>query len=74
MAFEAKDLMVDVFPDRDGIWEMNCATASPPGAPAPCQPPSCQKNSAKAEEDEDDRPEFPALAVLREQLRQALHA
>jgi hypothetical protein len=72
MAFEAKDLMIDVFPDRDEVW-MHCGTNSPPEAPVPCQPPSCQKNSAKAEEDEDDRAELATLAVLRQELRQALH-
>jgi hypothetical protein len=71
MAFDAKDLMIDVFPGRDEAW-MQCG-ANSPGAPAPCQPPSCQKNSAKAEEDEYERAALPSLAVMREQLRQALH-
>jgi hypothetical protein len=72
MTFEAKDLMFDVFPQRAEHLEMNCVIPSP-NQPAPCQPPSCQKNSAKAEEDEYERAALPSLAVMREQLRQALH-
>jgi hypothetical protein len=75
MAFEATDLMIDVFPERAEFLAANCITASPGGdpKPAPCPAPSCQKNSARAAEDEDYGAELPALAVLRERLRQALH-
>lgn len=70
MAFEAQDLMVNVFPESDP-WQMGpCDATTPP--PAPCAPPSCKGNSAKAFAEEGVY--LPALAALREQLQQTLRS
>jgi hypothetical protein len=67
MTFHVRDLMLDVLPEM-------CAPDTGRPAPAPCQPPSCAKNSAKAEEDEEESVPLAALAALREQLREALRS
>jgi hypothetical protein len=71
MTFGVRDLMFDVLPP---LRADRCQpiTNNPP--PAPCLPPSCAKNSAKAEEEEDESSSLAALAVLREQLHEALAA
>lgn len=70
MTFGVRDLMFDILPPLQAD-RCQPITNNPP---APCQPPSCAKNSAKAEADEDEGSSLAALAVLREQLREALAA
>jgi hypothetical protein len=70
MSFRVQDLMIDVLPP---ILAMPCLPDTTP-APAPCAPPSCQKNSAKVDEDEEPRASLPALEALQDQLRAALGA
>jgi hypothetical protein len=76
MAFEARDLMIDVLPKHDEFY-MGCGVISPdapaPPPPQPCPDPSCVNNSAPAAEPYDERGQLAPLAVLREQLHQALH-
>jgi hypothetical protein len=67
MTFLVRDLMLNVLPE---LKADRCQPITNP-PPAPCLPPSCAKNSAKAEEDEASSL---ALAVLREQLHEALRA
>jgi hypothetical protein len=77
MAFEVRDLMVDVFPeDQAGIDYLACPANSPnaPAPPQPCPAPSCANNSARAEGFEERAVRLPALTELREQLRLSLHA
>lgn len=72
MSFRVQDLMINVVPP---ILALPCLPdTTPPEVPKPCPAPSCQKQSAKAAEDEDALTALPALAVLREQLREALGA
>lgn len=73
MAFEARDLMIDVFPHATRPGELACVTASPPPKPE-CKAPSCARNSAKAEADEEDSVQLAALPVFRQQLRLALRS
>jgi hypothetical protein len=74
MAFEARDLMINVLPDRDLLAVMACTEASP-GAPRPpeCKAPSCAQNSAPKELEEEGV-QLADLAVLREQLQLALRS
>jgi len=66
MAFEAQDLMLDVFPERDP-WQMGpCENQTIPPAPAPCKPPSAKVFT-------EEGVQLPSLAALREQLIQTLH-
>jgi|HubBroStandDraft_4_1064222.scaffolds.fasta_scaffold896466_2 hypothetical protein len=74
MAFEARDLMIDVFPDQAVFLAKRCTDASPPPKPAPCLPPSCARNSAKAMDFAEESPRLAPMAVFREQLRQALRS
>lgn len=65
MSFEARDLMVDVFPARGA--EVGGGWCEPITGP-PCGPASVAGDSG------DGQPELVALPVLHEQLRQALQA
>jgi hypothetical protein len=63
MAFEAKDLMWDVFAQGDPL-RMKCQDTTPPPVP-PCKPPSAKAFT-------EDGVELPPLAALREQLQHEL--
>jgi len=70
MNFAVRDLMTDVLPLT---MANGCGPRTTTPQPEPCPAPSCAKNSARAaEETEEPSAVLPALAVLREQLRQAL--
>jgi hypothetical protein len=65
MAFEAQDLMMDVFPERDS-WQIGRCDAPTATPQPPCKPPSVKAFP-------EEGVQLPPLAALREQLHQALH-
>jgi hypothetical protein len=69
MMFQVRDLMSDVVP---AAMSHRCEPRT--GGPEPCLPPSCANNTAKAAEDEGESAGLPGLAMLREQLQQALRS
>lgn len=70
MTFGVRDLMFNVLPE---LRADRCQPITNP-PPAPCLPPSCAKNSAKAEEEEDEGSSLAALTELRDELHEALRA
>jgi len=81
MAFEARDLMMDVVPES-ARWEMGpCDNQTiPPPQPEPKRPPPKPKRqrvgiqAGALDELTAGGAELATLAQLREQLHQALHA
>jgi hypothetical protein len=71
MPFSVRDLMIDILPPA---MQMRCLPDTTPAPAPPCQPPSCQKNSAKAFEEEEPGVSLAGLEVLRDQLRETLGA
>jgi hypothetical protein len=84
MEFEARDLMIDVFPDgaERALQMVVCTPASPfnlPEEEVPCEPPSCEGSAPPEEPEEPGEPaDDPAggsgLATLRRELRATLAA
>ncbi len=88
MTFTVRDLMLDVFPPAPAATDSElwlCVIASqgepkppPPGPPKPKprppQPgPQCPLDTQTGPNGFDETPGLASLAVLREQLQQALH-
>jgi hypothetical protein len=72
MTFEARDLMIDLFPAQEPVGPIACGEVSaPPPAPQPCRPPSCKGLSWNARNQSSDLPD---LRILRELLRRALRS
>jgi hypothetical protein len=65
--FQVRDLMSDVLP----AIMADCGLRT---GDAPCNPPSCANNTAKAADDGEENAGLAPLAVLREQLQEALRS
>jgi|GEM_PF-2795382 hypothetical protein len=81
MTFKVHDLMIDVLPQTNGdahelhVCEPDTAAPKPKPKPRPPQEPACVPITLQTgvEAFTATSPELAALAVLREQLHQALH-
>jgi hypothetical protein len=82
MTFKVRDLMIDVVPAGSAGHQLNLCqpdTAAGPKAPPPppkepaCQPITMNTPVAQAGDFAPDTAKLASLAVLREQLHQALH-
>jgi hypothetical protein len=83
MTFTVRDLMLDVLPETGAndpeLWLCQIASQGEPkpppkGPPKPAPPPvPCPMQSQTGLPVAEEAAELPSLAVLREQLQQALH-